>query len=141
MAKITLHDMEEHRELSKDEANEISGGQNNYGMAANTGTKSGGSASNYGTQVGGDGSTGGDADGMTTGNNYSGAGGNASQWSPFGSSNVAGATGSAGAGGNISNIGAVGGTGGAGGNAVGAQGGSVTDNIITDISIPVTMKL
>lgn len=46
-----------------------------------------------------------------------------------------------GAGGDITNIGARGGDGGAGGNAIGSQGGSVNDNIVTNISISVTMNL
>jgi hypothetical protein len=141
MAKVTLHDMEEHRELSRDEADNIAGGQNNYGTAANTGNKTGGAANNYGDQTGGSGAAGGDASGSTSGSNFSGSGGSVSQWAPFGSGGLFDTKSQGGAGGNISNIGAVGGSGGAGGSAVGAEGGDVTDNIITEISIPVTMKL
>jgi hypothetical protein len=133
--------MEEHRELTLEEADFISGGFDTYsGMSANTGTKTGGNASNYGDITGGNAGAGGYVNhGATYGNNTSGAGGFAYQ-NPFDSKmNSSNANG--GAGGSITNIGAQGGNGGNGGDAIGSQGGSVNDNIVTNISIPVTMNL
>ncbi len=141
MARIKIHNMEEHRELSRDEANLISGGFDTYsGMSTNTGTKTGGNSSNYGDITGGRAGDGGFVNhGATYGNNTSGAGGFAYQ-NPF-DSKMNSSNGYGGAGGDITNIGAKGGDGGAGGNAIGSQGGSVNDNIVTNISIPVTMNL
>ncbi len=139
MAKISLHDLDHKKEISSEEADSIIGGSNNYGMAANTGSKTGGNATNNGDIAGGAGGGGGSATGNTYGNNTAGFGGSANQWTPFGS--IAGSNVTGGAGGSVTNIGAKAGDGGAGGNAVGAEGGAVTDNIITEINIPVTMNI
>jgi hypothetical protein len=140
MARIKIHEMEEHRELAHHELDHIRGGQSNYtGMDANSGTKTGGDSSNYGNVNAGSGGQGGSASGNTSGSNFAGTGCNASQYGWDGKINSSNTN--AGAGGSITNIGAQAGSGGAGGTAIGSQGGNVTDNIITEISIPVTMNL
>ena len=139
--KITLHDLDEtSRDVSRDEAEEVFGGSSNYGMSANTGTKSGGNASNYGDQTAGDGGAGGSvADGETHGNNISGRGGDSWQ-SPMDMGDIEGSSSAGGAGGDITNIGGQGGAGGAGGNAIGVQT-NISDNIVNEITVPVTMNL
>jgi hypothetical protein len=139
--KITLHNLEEkNREVDRDEAETVFGGSNNYGMSANTGTKSGGNASNYGNQTAGSGGDGGSVGhGETYGNNTAGSGGSSWQ-SAMDMGQFQGADSSGGTGGNITNVGAEGGIGGAGGNAIGVQT-NINDNIINEISVPVTMNI
>ena len=147
--QIELNDLEVNKELDAQALKQVVGGGDNAGNFGNTGTKTGGTANNYGTQAGGSGGAGGSSEGWTDGWNSTGSGGSANQnaggshgWlSAGGGGSITNSTATGGAGGSLTDIGAVGGTGGAGGSAVGAMGGSVSDQISTSVNIPVTMNL